>query len=87
MHEKLGQSARIITVTVDKDPQSAARFMQTRKLALPLYTIPDEAMEKLGIDGLPYTMIVDKRGIVRNIFLGLTSTIEDDIANALSSLR
>jgi thiol-disulfide isomerase/thioredoxin len=66
------QGLRVYAMNVDEDASQVDRFVQSTglRLAVLLDTGALAAEQHLGIERLPTTLILDKRGIVRSIHRG-----------------
>ena len=56
---------RLLTLNVDSDPATAARFLRERGYSLPFVPAKSFIMDQLGVNEFPQTWIVDAGGIVR----------------------
>ena len=58
-----------------KDTESPLQFAKRLKVRYPLITVTDDLLNKFGgIEGLPTTMLYDRRGILRNKVIGFEYT-------------
>lgn len=57
-------------VVSDEDPKLLAEYWRSLGLSLPLYLDSSNASSALRVDGYPYTVVLDSRGLVHADFLG-----------------
>ena len=64
LHRRMsGQSGRVIAISVDRDRDRVARFLEENDLSLPVFVDgPEGLIKKLDLDYLPYTFVLDASG-------------------------
>lgn len=64
LHRRMvGQSGRVIAISVDRDGDRVARFLEENDLSLPVFVDgPEGLIKKLDLDYLPYTFVLDTSG-------------------------
>jgi len=60
----------IIAVSLDRNPQDAEAFMQQQQYPLPILITDSREATRMGVRGLPTTMIIDAKGYAGKIYLG-----------------
>ena len=69
----------------NEDPALARAFVQANRFTFPTLSDPDSAvMGAYGVEGLPTTVLIDREGVVRYRFVGLTP--EAQMRDALRQL-
>ena len=62
----------VLTFAVDTPPPLADRFAKEIGLALPVYFLDRETEGSLGIDRIPFTVLLDREGKVVRIYAGFS---------------
>jgi thiol-disulfide isomerase/thioredoxin len=70
LHRRMAeQSGRVIAISVDRDGERVARFLEENDLSLPVFVDgPEGLIKELDLDHLPYTFVLDTSG--RIVFQG-----------------
>jgi peroxiredoxin len=92
LHERIANSeAAVLAVNVtatERDTGAASRFMKEREFTLPLALDPTgETMKAYNIRAYPTTYVLDRKGIVHEIFEGAVhhAVLEDTIREILAT--
>ncbi len=80
-------SVHFVAISLDEKPEAAQAVFTRQGIPFDLYMNHPDAVEQLGIDGIPYTLVIDKRGIIRTIFLGTSPTLTEDIERAVKAVQ
>ncbi|TMQ73140.1 MAG: TlpA family protein disulfide reductase [Candidatus Eisenbacteria bacterium] len=65
------RGARVLAVSVDRDPANVRRFVRRQRLRLPVAVDgPDGLARELDLSSLPFTMVLDREGRVAFTTLG-----------------
>ncbi len=80
------QGLRVVGITTDT-AEKAATFAEQVQMRYPI-VVDDEGatMSAYGITGLPTMLLVDKRGIVRDVFVGFSPADEPDLVAKIKAL-
>lgn len=71
-HSKKGSGVEVFAVNVGEELPLVKKFLDSKKLDLPVLLDTDEAaFESLGINSIPTTVIVNSEGIVHKVFVGI----------------
>ena len=83
-----GQGLAVLGVTVDRRPEDAGSAAKNAGIAFPiLLDIKGEVfIKKYAVIGLPTTIIVDRKGIVREILIGTQDFLKKEIKDKMASL-
>lgn len=81
------QGVEFIAVNQQEDPDDILDFLATRgwdiKVALDSDTL---ISRRYGVAGIPFTVIIDKKGIVRHVQVGAVSNLEQTLRTELQEL-
>lgn len=71
LHEEYGENAVILAVNCLEDAETVDAFITENKYTFPIAYDTDGSINmRYPTQGIPYTLVIDKDGIVRNIYLG-----------------
>lgn len=71
-HSKKDAGVEVFAINVGEDQATVKRFLTSKQLDLPVLLDADEAaFKKLGINGIPTTVIVNPDGVVHKVFVGV----------------
>ncbi len=75
-------------ITVDDEREAAQGFARTLGAEFPIVWDPggDRLARPLGIERLPTTLLVDRRGVVRHVHVGYDAHVEERIAAEVQAL-
>lgn len=89
LKDKLGaQGLSVVGITMD-EAESAATFAERHQMRYPIVIDKDgDTSRAYGITGLPTMLVVDKKGVVREVFVGFDPTPAGDarLENVVKSL-
>lgn len=79
---------QIFSISVDQNPyQVLEKFIKDYKINYPVLIATDDVIAEYGglTEGIPYTVLIDKNGIIRNTYLGARDkkVFENDINKLL----
>ena len=83
-----GQGLAVLGVTVDRKPEDARSAAKNAGIAFPiLLDIKGEVfIKKYAVIGLPTTIILDRKGIVREILIGTQDFLKKERKDKMASL-
>ncbi len=64
---------QVISVSVDRNPEEVLpKFISDYKINFPVLLATDEVISGYGglTEGIPYTVVIDKNGVITNTYLG-----------------
>lgn len=71
LHSEYGEEVVILAVNSMEDKNTVDKFIEDNGYTFPIaYDTEGEISRKYPTDGIPYTLIIGKDGIVKNIYLG-----------------
>ncbi|MDE5863326.1 MAG: TlpA family protein disulfide reductase [Lachnospiraceae bacterium] len=71
LHSDYGEDVVILAVNCMEDKDTVSQFISDNGYTFPIaYDLEGTASMKYPSDGIPYTLVIDKEGIVRNVYLG-----------------
>lgn len=71
LHSDYGEDVAILAVNCMEDKDTVNQFISDNGYTFPIaYDLEGMTSMKYPSDGIPYTLVIDKDGIVRNIYLG-----------------
>lgn len=71
LHQEYGEEVAILTVNCMEDKDTVDRFISDNGYTFPIaYDVEGAVCIKYPSDGIPYTLVIGKDGIVQNIYLG-----------------
>jgi peroxiredoxin len=74
LHEEFGGKGLVVLGINNEDPEKVASF--TEEKGLTFRTLSDasgKAFSAYGVKGIPTTVLIDREGVVQNIFVGYTA--------------
>ena len=77
----------VIGVDVDQHPQDGAKLLKTLHLSYP--QVPDaqgELAERYGVNGMPSSYLIDRRGVVRQTHTGFEKNDIEPLRKAVAQL-
>ncbi len=78
---------RVIGLSVDKGDGSAVRkFVQSMDIPYPVALATEEIVRKYGVSSLPTTILIDKKGIIREKMVGFSSALADRLNGKIEEL-
>jgi len=87
LRDRLGaQGLSVVGVTTD-EPELAAQFIEKHQMKYPSVVDKDgDTSRDYGIAGLPTMVLVDKKGVVRDVFVGFDPTGEAKLEATIKKL-
>lgn len=80
------QGLSVVGITSD-DAEHAALFAERHGMTYPSLTDPNADTNKAyGIVGLPTVVVIDKKGVVRDVFVGYEPSVETKMAQIVKTL-
>lgn len=82
LHAELSpRGGRVVAISIDQDPENARRFARRLRLALPVYHDgPERLARTLDLKQVPFTMVLDRQGVIARTFAGSDAASLDAIA-------
>jgi len=85
--ERAGQKVKFITVNLDTTGTVARKFIEKRRLDLPVYRVKPEVVRALNLQSIPVTIIFNPAGEVASTWTGLPGDFERRIGALLDSFQ
>ncbi len=81
------QGVALIAVNQQEDPDEVDEFLATQGWNLKVALDPDALISRrYGVAGIPFTVIIDKEGIVRHVHVGAAPNLEQTLRTELQDL-
>ena len=81
------QGVEFIAVNQQEDPEDVLDFLATRGWDLQVALDADALISRrYGVAGIPFTVIIDKEGIVRHVHVGAAANLEQTLRAELQEL-
>lgn len=78
---------QVIGLSVDKGDSGVVRkFVQSMDIPYPVALAPDEIVRKYGVSSLPTTILIDKKGIIRDKMVGFSTTVANRLNGRIEEL-
>lgn len=89
LHDKFKDNKEVafLFIDVDNNPAKSKKFMENKKLTLPIYFVQGNIPAELFQGNLPTTIILDKEGNIAHRTLGMADYSGDDVVNFLKNLQ
>jgi hypothetical protein len=84
-----GKPVALLAVNIDTDPADARHVVDMLKITYPVLRADGDRGEsvcKLSVLGFPTLAIIDRDGIVRDIHVGYSDMLDDDVIKAVDAL-
>ena len=83
-----GQGLAVLGVTVDRKSEDAAAAAKKARVAFPILldNKGEVFIKKYAVIGLPTTIIVDRKGIIRETLIGTQDFLEKEMKDKIASL-
>jgi len=85
--DRAGQKIKILTVNLDTTGAVARKFIERKKLDLPVYRIKTEVVRALNLQAVPVTIVFSPDGQVAATWAGLPADFERRINALLDSFQ
>ena len=77
LHDEYGDKLQVIAIDYGESEKEVSGFIKENGYSFPVALDMDGSISALyPTDGIPYTLIIDKNGIIRQIFVGAKSAEE-----------
>jgi cytochrome c biogenesis protein CcmG/thiol:disulfide interchange protein DsbE len=88
LRSELGpEGFEVLGVNVDTDVADARRFMKKHVVSFPLLgPVGDDVPTAFGVEGMPYGVVIDRKGVVRSLHLGLNASDVPELRKQLKAL-
>ena len=81
------QGVEFIAVNQQEDPDDILDFLATRGWDLKVALDSDSLISRrFGVAGIPFTVIIDKEGVVRHVHVGAAANLEQTLRTELQEL-
>ena len=81
------QGFEVVGVNVDTDAADARGFMKKNVVSFPLLgPVGDRVPTAYGVTGMPYGLVIDRKGVVRSLHMGLRASDLPDLRKQLEEL-
>jgi len=77
---------KIAAVNVNRTSSGVAEFLQRHQLSLPVFRIDDRVLRRLGVSGIPMSVLIDTKGRVIKVYNGYNPTMVSDIEERLKGI-
>jgi thiol-disulfide isomerase/thioredoxin len=84
--EHQGRSLQVLAINVDSPPAAVEAFIAHTKLLLPVYFMDERTQSALGIDRLPFTILLDGEGRVVRVYPGYSREGMQDLKRQVKNL-
>ena len=86
-YELNDEGFEVIGVNVDSDIADARDFMRKHVVSFPLVRpVGDAVPSAFGLEGMPYGVVIDRKGIVRSLHIGLRASKLPELKKQLQEL-
>ena len=83
IHNSLSSRVEVIGITSD-DIENAKKLVNLKKITFPTLIGDEAVFSNYDVHSYPRYVLIDESGIVRNVYYGFSSQIEEDIGKLLS---
>ena len=74
-------------VNVGEEPEKVKAFMDKKSWSFTAVSDKENKVsETYGVTGIPHTVIIDKKGVVRQVHIGLIPNLEDQLTKELEAV-
>jgi len=85
--EKSIKGLKVVTVNIDDDVKNASKFMKKHGLEMTtLFDAKKSVAETYGVEAMPTAILIDKKGVVRNVLSGYTIKKKDELESSIKAL-
>lgn len=85
--ELKAEGLEVIGINVDSDISDAKDFMRKHVVSFPLVRpVGDEVPTAFGVEGMPYGVVIDRKGVVRSVHLGLRASKMPELKKQIREL-
>lgn len=76
----------ILGMNTDSDKEDAEFVVKEMALKYPTLRIEHEMASKFGVQGFPTLVLIDKKGVVRDLHVGYSPTLREEVGKAIQQL-
>jgi cytochrome c biogenesis protein CcmG/thiol:disulfide interchange protein DsbE len=80
------QGLQILGLSLDENRNDLVYFIRPKKVDYPVALADEELQIRYGLRSIPTIFLINKRGIIADIFLGLTSESSRNLETAIKKL-
>jgi thiol-disulfide isomerase/thioredoxin len=80
------QGLQILGLSLDEDRDELVDFIRPKKVNYPVAPADEELQIRYGLRSIPMIVLINKKGIVADIFLGLTDKSSINLETAIKKL-
>jgi len=84
--EYQGRSLKVLAINVDSPRAAVEAFIANTNLRLPVYFMDARTQDSLGIDRLPFTILLDREGRVVRVYPGYSKEGMQDLKEQVRNL-
>jgi thiol-disulfide isomerase/thioredoxin len=77
----------LVAVNVDQSPAVGEQFLRRHRIAVPAFRVARADLVRIGIDGLPTTIVLDADGHVVQVFKGFTRSLIGQIRRRVEAMH
>lgn len=81
-----GEPVAILGMNTDSDKADAELVVKAMELKYPTLRVEHAMADKFGVQGFPTLVVIDKSGVVRDLHVGYTATLRDDVGKTIRRL-
>ncbi len=81
-----GEPVAILGMNTDEDKADAELVVKAMGLKYPTLLVERPMADKFGVQGFPTLVIIDKAGVVRDLHVGYTTSLRDDVGKTIRRL-
>jgi len=69
--DKAGENLKVFAINIKEDKEQVESFLKSAGLSLPVLLDKDgQVAKEFGVKGIPQTVVIDKQGAVKKVFVG-----------------
>ena len=77
----------ILGLSGDEDPPATVKqFAQAKGMQYPILMVDQDTQGKYGVNSYPTAFVIDKSGVIRNVFMGYSDQVPVQMESAIRSL-
>jgi len=76
----------VIGMDVEGDVEMVRRFVKSMNIPYPIVVTPDAVVKSYRVTGIPATILIDKKGDIREKIAGFSSTIAQELTAKVAEL-
>ncbi len=87
LNEQFAGKVELIAVNQQEDPEEVREFVASRLWKLRVGLDHDGSLNRMfGVNAIPYTLILDSKGVVRHVHVGATPNLKAELTDVLNEL-